>query len=1182
MPLIQPFIIQPDPHAIRQHPTLTRQVRELSEAYEDGSITVDDKRLQLVGSLLWEVLSLGKQLDLAKEQAGNSNILPIIIESDDGLVISLPWETLHHPEYGFLARQPGFTLTRRMPKGKKSLPEPECAPLRVLLFTSLPDDLSEHARLQIEDEQAAVLQTLAGAEQEGRVQLEMPDDGRFDSFKITLQNFKPHVVYFSGHGKFDYEHHNTKAWAIFQFEDEWGKTLEVEENDIRDCLMDSGVQAVVLSACESAKSHKDYADNGLAQCLHVAGIPHVIGMRESVYDPVGIEFAKVLLAGLSQAQPMDQALQQARLAIQAMPKRKRDDEHWCLPAQFSQELSHPLMDWSFEPEARGQVQSTRESVNGISLPPKFIGRRRELREWQNALRNGSKSECLIIGAGGMGKTALAGKLLDSLKRDGYEVFGLSVRPDEEYDWRRSLSELEQLLKDEFLIKQYQAALGEATTIETPDDLDEPPKVTVDERKRAEALLDGLLRQYDGQFVLLIDNLESMQDENNLQVNDPILADWIEVVRGFSERGLKLILTSRWQLPEWGEDSLCILGQPVFADYVAFIRELNLPMRFIGNTERVRAAFEQLGGNYRALTFFAAAAQGLTLGAEQEFLEKLGQAQEEIQVDMAIEQVYEQLDESQREVLNLMRVYLYPVDMEGIRRIASPEYEGVDGIVESLLAVSFLERYWHEGLEVFEYFLPILVNDWVNRNRNKKIDNNIKVNAALYLLTQIEKGRKQTLRDVFNTYEMLDLAELASERNWLVLKFIAGALEDFGDYHSLIHIWLPKVCQSSEYTILAEAFNKLGRMHDSIGNYHYSVDYYKKSLKIAEDMSQSDAIANILNSMSMTYLHLGDIDSATISAEKSLELRLDLSEPNSLAKSYNNLSVVAYQKGNYIDSNFYQKKSIEYCKKAGNFEGIIRGYLNLSQGDNETTNWDECISYVIEALRVQDEINDEPGKAHSYRLLAELYLDKGIPDKVIEFSKKSINLSDRFGNNIEKAEALINIGQAYKNLENDLNASLYYLNQAYYISREHGLTSTLSVAINNISGLLWRDGKYEEAISRMNEAIPLLRNSGDYAMLVTVLSNIGFLNFEIGKTSVALGFIDEAYSISKEINDTRSIEIIEGFYEEFEDNSEFESISSYNEKINEDYKKQSASQLKSLGCDCGSLLKNQHCYGKLTC
>ena len=55
--------------------------------------------------------------------------------------------------------------------------------------------------------------------------------------------------------------------------------------------MGMSVQCLVFSACESGKATSDALNSGLARRLSLRGLPHVVGMRESVLDRAGIQFA---------------------------------------------------------------------------------------------------------------------------------------------------------------------------------------------------------------------------------------------------------------------------------------------------------------------------------------------------------------------------------------------------------------------------------------------------------------------------------------------------------------------------------------------------------------------------------------------------------------------------------------------------------------------------------------------------------------------------------------------------------------------------------------------------------------------------------------------------------------------------------------------------------------------------
>jgi len=205
-----------------------------------------------VGDALWQTLDADEALAAARQAAG-TRILPLIVESADPLVQSLPWECLHHPEHGFLGKHPGFSLTRRLSAAPSDAIEPPKGPLKVLLFTSLPDDLDqEKERLDTESEQANVLEALDPLIHQGLVQLTTPDDGRFDHFRQLLRKQEFHLVFLSGHGKFNADPLLGKTGAWFLFDGADGRSHPVEGKELAQAFSGTAVQAVVLSACQAA------------------------------------------------------------------------------------------------------------------------------------------------------------------------------------------------------------------------------------------------------------------------------------------------------------------------------------------------------------------------------------------------------------------------------------------------------------------------------------------------------------------------------------------------------------------------------------------------------------------------------------------------------------------------------------------------------------------------------------------------------------------------------------------------------------------------------------------------------------------------------------------------------------------------------------------------------------------
>ena len=319
------------------------------------------------------------------------------------------------------------------------------------------------------------------------------------------------------------------------FEDDAGRGVPVRDAEIAQAFVGSCVQAVVLSACESGKSISTALSDGLSRQLSLRGVPHVIGMRESILDQAGIQFARAFCDAIARQERVDVALQQAREAISTpfkdIDRRYTDGAalvelslgQWCLPALLASDVCRPLIDWRFEAQPPAQ-QLAHQTLRAVSLPPRFIGRRSELRYLKSRLFGGKQRQLLITGPGGQGKTALAGKLALDLQRWGYVIFDWSARGDG--DWDAFIFALQfHLSQSEHLVKTYDRMLP----------------LCKDEVTHARLLLGLLLQQANGRMVLFFDNLESFQRPDALNLDEPRLQAWIQAAQSLEAQGLICLL-----------------------------------------------------------------------------------------------------------------------------------------------------------------------------------------------------------------------------------------------------------------------------------------------------------------------------------------------------------------------------------------------------------------------------------------------------------------------------------------------------------------------------------------------------------------------------------------------------------------------------------------------------------------
>ncbi|WP_146066587.1 tetratricopeptide repeat protein, partial [Candidatus Venteria ishoeyi] len=540
---------------------------------------------------------------------------------------------------------------------------------------------------------------------------------------------------------------------------------------------------------------------------------------------------------------------------------------------------------------------------------------------------------LLIGAGGMGKTALAGKRLRGLKQQDYAVHALSLRP--EHDWQNSVKKMASLLTLENKDK-YQDDLAAATE-KTWLGLGKPK---IDENKRAASLLSLLLQQHQGKFALLIDNLESKQDPGGQHdISDAALKTWLNTALTLSNKGLKLIVTSRWALADWENQHCLPLGKPIYTDYVAFARQQQLPAVFMDNSARLHQAYVVLGGNFRALEFFAAAVGDMAAEEEQEFLQQLQQASAKSQTDMALDKVYRYRTKQEQQLLHRLQAYQQAVDMDGIRSLALPEIKQAEQKVQQLLAVSLLEQYQHPTTGT-EYKLSPLLRDWLQQQGIPVPETDLRQKAALYLLEQWDKDLKTDWQHCLNTHQALHDSGLTTTAQRFVLDWIVGPLNNAGRYQELLSDWLPPLWEAEDKRTCAEALGQTGKQYHHLGDYDTALDTLKKSLLIQQEIGDKSGEGTTLNNISQIYDARGDYDTALDYLKKSLRIQQEIGDKSGEGTTLNNISQIFQARGDYDTALDTLKKSLLIRQEIGDKSGEGRTLNNMAttahaRGDYDT-------------------------------------------------------------------------------------------------------------------------------------------------------------------------------------------------------------------------------------------------------
>jgi tetratricopeptide (TPR) repeat protein len=329
---------------------------------------------------------------------------------------SVPWEYIHDGKEALAIN--GRYLISRIPWGIREIPVPKTPlppPLRILVLISSPDDQPE---LNTEREIEAIQDALDDAQVKGIVKVDFLEEATLENIRDAVMDDRYHLIHYTGHGGRD----ETTGESFLALEDDDGKTHPTTGKELkRNLVRAEKLRMIVLSGCLTAQTSYTDALRGVATTLLESGIPVVLAMQYSILDKSGIEFASSFYKALGTGLSPEEALTQTRISLCNLRTEVRAD--WGIPALYLRTQSQGLCFVDPEVEPIKEDMINRYNVGGLQLPRGFVGRKKEIREIKRAIEDRRRPFIYIWGIGGVGKTALAAKVLEKVgdKVEGYVV-----------------------------------------------------------------------------------------------------------------------------------------------------------------------------------------------------------------------------------------------------------------------------------------------------------------------------------------------------------------------------------------------------------------------------------------------------------------------------------------------------------------------------------------------------------------------------------------------------------------------------------------------------------------------------------------------------------------------------------------------------------------------------------------
>ncbi len=315
--------------------------------------------------------------------------------------------------FELLAQDGAFLLPSRLhllrqvsDGGAQKITAPANCPLRLLFMACSALDVEPELDFEREEESIfRVTEKLA-------IDMEVEDSGGLAGLREQLVSDTYDIVHLSGHADID-----KNGQPFFIMETETGLPQIVTPAQLWcEALIENPPALLFLSGCRTGETPAERAATSFAQHLvEQFHVPAALSWGRSVSDQQATIAEQMIYRELSRGRDLLAAVQRTR---QELLEHFREAAHqaWPLLRLYSDGRMHgPLVQPNQQPrpKPRRMVHTMLKNSQVKILETGFVGRRRQMQQSVRALKdNRDKIGALLHGAGGLGKSCLAGKLCE--------------------------------------------------------------------------------------------------------------------------------------------------------------------------------------------------------------------------------------------------------------------------------------------------------------------------------------------------------------------------------------------------------------------------------------------------------------------------------------------------------------------------------------------------------------------------------------------------------------------------------------------------------------------------------------------------------------------------------------------------------------------------------------------------
>jgi len=246
----------------------------------------------------------------------------------------------------------------------------------------------------------------------------------------------------------------------------------------------------------------------------------------------------------------------------------------------------------------------------------------------------------------------------------------------------------------------------------------------------------------------------------------------------------------------------------------------------------------------------------------------------------------------------------------------------------------------------------------------------------------------------------------------------------------------KAIQMGDKRALISTYINLGSLYDTQTDFNKALEYHLKSLKLAEEVGNTEDLGTAYNNVGLMHYQLGDYNKALVYYEKALKIKKKLNDKEGIALLYNNIAIIYYFKSDIDKCMKYFKTALKIWEKNGNKRRAAMVLSNLGELYLEVGLNKNAINYLEECIVLYEDLKDFYNVVSIKKLIGKVYFEGSDFKNAEKYYNEALKLSLTIGVSKETIDLYSNIASldsvkgnfksAYLNIikYNNLNDSLF--------------------------------------------------------------------------------------------------------------------------------------------------------------